>query len=281
MNSTPRTNRKESPTNTEWLQQGYRRELEGRFQKIRRAAVETVADNDALRLGGDPRINQQEDVQSKEEFQFTQDAAKQVAFFSLLEEWINKGLLEPMPREGIESGRHYTSAYAFQAYNQGIKFADDLMLERDMDIDDDDDVEEVVTRVIHADELQRIYIRNYSGLEDISRDMDQSISRILSEGIRDGKGPKEVGNEIGREIEDIQKKRGRTLARTEMLKTHNDSALNRYREFGVSQVEILNVNPCPEICAPIVRNDPYPINDIPKGGPPFHPNCVGSLAPVV
>ena len=50
-----------------------------------------------------------------------------------------------------------------------------------------------------------------------------------------------------------------------------------FKQYGVQMVDVVNgPNPCDD-CQDIADNGPYPIDDIPDGGPPFHPNCECTL----
>lgn len=279
-----RTNieREDSPTETKLLQDAYRREFSTRFRKFRGVLRETVAENDALGL----RRRTQQEMEPAEEFDFPQDPAKQVAFYNLIQQWIEEGILEPIPTDRVRGGQHYTAAYVQAAYRKGIDFADDEIVRAGGAVPDEE-LDDVVGRPIHLDTLEILYTRNYSGdaetpgLRGITDDLDETISRKFVEAMREGWGPHKTASELNKEARTIQKTRARAMARSEILHAHNSSALNRYREFGVTEVDIINHSPCAEICAPIVADAPYPITDIPLGGPPFHPNCVGSVAPVI
>lgn len=134
-------------------------------------------------------------------------------------------------------------------------------------------------RPLNASTVRLLFTRNFDQLEDITTDTSSQISRILSEGLVAGEGPRDIAEGIADRIDSVGQHRATTMARHEILYAHNESAKARYRQQGVGRVKILGTNPC-EICDPYVGNT-YPINDIPEGGPPFHPNCVGAVSPAV
>jgi SPP1 gp7 family putative phage head morphogenesis protein len=272
--------REESPAETEGIQDEYRRDLARRIRKLRGVLRETIVENDALGIKGgyETRLNDEDDISSREEFDFEQAPPKQVEFRKQLREWIDEGILEPTDIEEIEEGRHYTAIYIDSAYAQGMAFANGLLIQKDVDVPDED-FQTVVSRPIHASTLETLYSRNYEGLEDITEDMDRSISRILTEGFRKGWGTRKLADEITKEVRDIQHTRARALARTEVMNAHNEGTLNRYDSFGVEQVEILTHTPCP-ICQRIEDGDPYTVSEA-TGLIPAHPNCVCTWAPIV
>jgi len=275
------TKRENTVARIKTLQEDYRRAFSSRFRALRGAIRETIQENDALDISGgyETRINAAEDIEAEDEFQFTQEAAKQVAFFQQLQQWIDEGVLEPISDSRIKDGFHYTAPYVKKAYEEGIDFSNGLLVENGIDVSED--VQQVVGRPIHTEELRVLYTRNYQGLEGITEDLDRMLSSKFVEAMRKGWGTRKTADKINKEARDIQHTRARTLARTEMGNAHTKASIANYKQNGIQTVEILTHTPCEEYCIPIKSNDPYNINDIPFGGPPFHPNCVCALAPLV
>lgn len=268
--------RESSPAQVDGLQDAYRKELERRLRELRGVLRETIDENDALGISGGESARTQ--AEPRDDFDFEQNPAKQVAFRNQLQEWIDEGILEPASEEEIENGDHYTAFYVSAGYGAGTDFAGQQLRERGMDVPEVE-AAEVIQRPIHVDELETIYTRNYEGLEDITEDIDQSLSQVLTTALRDGWGTRRTANEITKEVRTIQHSRARTLARTEMLNAHNSAALKRYERWDVEEAEILTHTPC-EICQGIEANDPYPIAEA-YGLVPAHPNCVCTVAPIV
>jgi len=266
--------REESPAQVSGLQDEYRKELGRRIRNLRGVIRETIVENDALGIKGGSR--NQRKIDPRKDFEFERDTLKQIEFEKQVQEWINQGVLQPLTREEIENGDHYTSVYVNAAYLEGLKFADDEMEDYGIIVPETDNYNELLSRPVHIRELETVYTRNYQGLEDITEDIDRQIGRILSESLKDGWGTQRTADRINNEINDIQRTRARALARTEILHTHNTSTLERYKQFDVAEVEILTHNPCSE-CAAIEAGDPYEIGSAPI--PPFHPNCVCTIVP--
>jgi hypothetical protein len=61
------------------------------------------------------------------------------------------------------------------------------------------------------------------------------------------------------------------VARTELQKASIDGAMALYEATGIKTVRIQAAEPCDE-CADY-DDQVYPIDDMPDGGPPWHPNC--------
>ena len=70
------------------------------------------------------------------------------------------------------------------------------------------------------------------------------------------------------------------IARTESSYILNEATRAAYVEAGVRYVDVIFTEgsyPC-DICPPIADGGPYPIDGVPEGGIPFHPNCRCTLA---
>lgn len=280
-----------SPADIEDVQVQYRKELARRFRKLRGVLRTTISENDALELGDPERRNVEEpesgpDITPVDDFTFEQSAGKLIKFNEQLQEWLDEGILEEMPMNLVRDGEHYTGIYAEAAYERGLEFGTEQLInagiekvpEENVKLDEQE-ARKLMGRPIHKDTLAQIYSRNYRQLEDITQAIDQQLSDILTDALRKGWNPRETADEINREIREIQRTRGRLIARTETMNAHNRAALKRYQGSGVTKVEILTHNPC-EQCQRIEQRDPYVIEEGMRIVP-AHPNCVCTYAPIV
>jgi len=117
-------------------------------------------------------------------------------------------------------------------------------------------------------------------LADLSRDVEQEVSRVVAASVREGRSAREAATAINGRVDKVGVTRARTIARTELSRAHSAAAAERYRTRGVRRVNVVNPSPCPEICAPIIADNPYSIaearNLIPER---THPNCLCFIAP--
>jgi len=275
--------REESPAQTESLQEAYRKELARRLDRLRGVLRTTISENDALEIGDPERRNVDEpdsgpNIDPRDGFEFTTAVGKQAAFNEQLNEWLDEGVLEKTGEDLVQQGEHYTSIYAEAAYENGVDFGTEEMLNADVEVSEED-VEALMGRPIHQDTLEEIYTRNYQGLQDITEDIDRSLSRLLSEGLANGWNPRKTADRVTAEVRDIQHSRARALARTETMHAHNTGALSRYEGSGVTEVEILTHQPC-ELCQRIEARGPYAVSEA-HGLIPAHPNCVCTVVPAV
>jgi len=275
--------RESGPTDTQGLQREYRVEVERRFRKLRGVLRQTIDTNDALglrdRTNAAARQHAAEDIEPRDRFPFRNRAGKELAFQNQLREWLDEGVLEVVGEDTIEAGEHWSGTYVRSSSKEGIRWANQQLRDRGVSLDDGASLDVIFDRPMHTDELERLYTRNFEGLQDITEDLDQTLSRELTRGLIDGENPRTIANRLTKETRTIQRTRARTLARSETLFAHNNAAKTRYREMGVGQVNVLTHTPC-SICEEIASNGPYPVDE---SNPvvPAHSNCVCALVPVL
>lgn len=253
------------PTNTKTVRRKYAAKLRGRYAALATAIREGVVDRDVFRLRGEGLAA--DPIRDVPDFPFDSDSRKQDAFMSWLRQQEERGILNTISRDG--------NTYIQTAYKSGIRHADGELYENGYAVPDEE-LQAVFNRPLHRDTVELLYSRNFEALKGINDEVAKQIGRELSDGLTQGHGPRRIAESLTDRVDKIGKTRATTLARTEVLNAHNSAAQRRYGEFGVEKVDILGFNPC-KICAPIIEKNPHPLDDLPRGGPPFHPNCVGTI----
>ena len=151
----------------------------------------------------------------------------------------------------------------------------------------------------HADRVGLIYTRTYNELKGVTNDMEKTITRILSEGMVAGDGPRklarkmtaaingpgkslEIKDSLGRVIP--AKRRAMMIARTEIMRAHHAATMVEYtlaKAEGVRiQVEMLTAGDdrvCPT-CAGLAE-ETYTLKEA-EGLLPVHPLCRCVAKPV-
>jgi len=211
------------------------------------------------------------------------------AFMAWLAKQEDQGILEIISYEGRSTVMHtgWQNIYVKRSYSKGVEWAERKMRELGLEIPAAADTAIGVTLAgpFHADALGMLYTRNFAELEGITRAMDQSISRVLTDGLAQGKNPRAIASDLaGRNgrVRKIGLTRARTLARTETARAFDEATLNRYEDYRVEKVDgIFGGGPCPTgICEDIVNAGPYTIQEA-RGLLPAHPNCTCAWAPAV
>jgi len=141
---------------------------------------------------------------------------------------------------------------------------------------------------IHADRVGLIYTRTFSELKGITDTMDQEISRILAQGIAEGRGPQYIARQMNKAITGkglpslgtgrmSAVQRSRILARTEVIRAHHAATINIYREAQVEGVKVKaewatadDDRVCPD-CG-FMEGRIFTLDEI-ETLIPFHPQC--------
>lgn len=204
-------------------------------------------------------------------FRFDDNAQNHREFMTWLRRQQRMGVLSVISRG--------ENTYVERAAEDGTKWANARLREAAISVGPDDvPVGTTFNQALTANQLRLLYERNFDLLEGITSDTSSNISRVLNEGLVQGENPTTIARSLTDEI-GLAKNRATVLARNEIMLSHNRAAKHRYRQFDVGTVKWLGHNPCPQ-CQPFA-GETYPIDDIPHGGPPLHPQCLGALAPAV
>ncbi|GIW60135.1 MAG: hypothetical protein KatS3mg087_1201 [Patescibacteria group bacterium] len=132
--------------------------------------------------------------------------------------------------------------------------------------------------------------RMLTDLKGITGELETRLRRVLADGFARQESPWTIARNITREIGTIERTRAKTIARTEVIRAHNEGQLIGFEMLGVDKVGVLvewrvsglgvtargNPSPCP-ICAPL-NGIVLKISEA-KGLLPRHPNCMCSWIP--
>ena len=260
------------PTRTLTTRRAYARSLRAVLDAIRAAIRRGVVDDDAFGLEAlfTP--------QPATGFDFPRLADKERAFDTWLDNQLSRGILQPN-RTGNE--------FLHRSYTQGLSSATrDLNRVGWIEAGQAPPVEAVIRRGVHRDVLDTVYTRNYRQLRGFSAQMGQETSRVLSNGLAAGHGPREIGRDLAGVIGSGgpsgatgAQARATMIARTETMNSYQRATETRYDEVGVEQVEVLlGGGPC-AACEQLAAGGPYRLEEM-LGVLPYHPNCVCAVAPV-
>lgn len=261
--------RSTDPSRTKSLRDRYSRNLRGAFSRINTVIREGVIEEDVFGLNGAGELTA--DVDPPGDYSFRSDDQKVEAFVDWLE--------DAQANEVLEVIQEDQNTYVRNAYERGIKNVHSDLRGQGVDISEDD-VARLINQPIHQDKLQQLYTRNFRELKGITEAVDQQVSRELTEGLLQGDNPRDIARRITDRVDKIGKTRATTLARTEILNAHNESALTRYEQVlgdeaeVTVEAEILTAqdNRVCDICEPR-HGDTMSIDDARANGPPWHPRC--------
>lgn len=283
----------QDPTRTTTLRRKYAQRLRAEFADINTQIRRGVRDRDVFNLS-----NSNEALADPiPPFQFDRDDRKAEAFVRWLRTAERNGVLEV-----IDTG---SNTYIRSAYGRGLQHAAAELRKAGIEVTEAQ-LSSTFALPVHEESLELLYTRNYQALQGITEEVDKQVSRILTDGFRQGWNPNKMAREITDRVDSIGKTRATTLARTEVINAHSEGTLNRYERAGVDEVTIRaefstaqDRRVCPLCRAregkivtierarsetfqfeagedqPSSLSGEYPIK------PPIHPNCRCSWLPVV
>lgn len=263
------------PTMTTTLRRQFEGDLAKRFRRLKGEINRAVIEQDGFGL----RAN-------RGRFEFERSADKVAAFMEWLKEQERAGILE------ISRGQTTTRAnrpewsdiYIRSAYQRGMAQSAAELRKQGADVADEW-VTEAFTRPSHVDRVGLAATRTFEQLRGITDTMSQQISRVLSDGLSQGQGMREIARAMNARVDKIGLTRARMLARTEVINAHAEASLNTYEEAGVmgvdAKAEFVTAQDsavCPECAA--LEGTVRSIEDA-RGVIPVHPNCRCAWVPVV
>lgn len=248
------------PTHTITLRNAFVHDMNRRFAKLTRVIRTAIVDEDCFGLKREPRptVFAELFTPGHQAFDFPRSADKVRAFLAWLERQAELGLLEIVTfrqlGQSVESA--WTDKYVLSAYQKGIARArQELNKQSSGRIPTIEASGGIVAAFnslpIHSERAGLLYTRVYNDLKGITNAMDQQISRVLSQGMIEGRGPRELARRLVRTITgpggDLAitdslgryipaKRRAEMLARTEMIRAHHYGNVQEMRNWGVEGV---------------------------------------------
>ena len=214
------------PTQTLTLRKGFERAFVKRFTKLKGLINEAIIKRDGFGFRTNDR-----------EFAFSRDPQKVGACLDWLRAQENKEILTLLPGVPISTAAEgaWKRVWIESAYKRGVQQAGQQLRKQGVTVEKSW-VEDAFFRPLHADRAGLIYTRTFNDLKCITDEMDKIISRTLTQGIIDGKGPIEIARLINKNVDTIGIRRARAIARTEIIAAHAEAALNSFQEAGIEGV---------------------------------------------
>jgi len=219
-------------------------------------------------------------------FAFGTDADKVEGFNQWFQEQVDAGLLQV---DG-DTGKPWTSRYVDSSYRQGAvrSYTETNRPELTGNLDfyqgtKAQFLRDAFSQPEMVSKVKLLATRNFAQLKGIGAAMSTDISRILSDGISNGLGPRELARSLNKSIDAIGKKRALTMARTEVIHAHSEGQLDSFKFLGVEEVGIMaewstagDDRVCP-LCGPL-GGTVMTVKEA-QGLIPRHPNCRCAFVP--
>ena len=128
--------------------------------------------------------------------------------------------------------------------------------------------------------LDALQVRNLQQFRGWTAQMETDVVRAVSDGVTAGENIDKISGRISDAI-GASKTRARRIARTESINAAVEGARNRYREYGIEQVEVIACDDW-RTCKICQQHDGkiYSVDDD-AHMPPYHPNCRCAIKAVV
>lgn len=280
------------PTRTLTLRKAFVADMDRRFNALKKLIQQSIVDNDCFGLVTPATTFSALAVATQGQFRFERTAAKVEAFMRWLQEQEKAGVLELVQKSRIGAPVEalWANIYIDTAYQRGIRRGRAELRKQGVDIPTfgdrqlRDPVIAAFNQPIHADRVGLIYSRVFSDLKGITSAMDTQISRVLAQGLAEGRGPRELARVINDRVDKIGITRARTLARTEVVRAHHAANVQEYRNAGLEGVTVMvewstaGYNVCP-VCQPL-QGKKFTLDEI-EFMIPKHPNCRCVAIPIV
>jgi len=272
------------PTRTVMLRRRYMRDASRRFRVVKSLIRTTIETNDALGIGDKAVLAFRTGPARR--FDFPTSGAKAEAFMDWLDQATDSELLGVIERKGRRVVKHaaWQDVYIRSSYEVGVLSANQKLVRAGLRIPAQE-LFGVFNAPRHAETLGLLFSRNFEELQGITEAMSQAIGRQLVQGMAEGIGPKEMARRLSDQVDGIGRSRALTLARTEVVRAHSEATLNRFEDFGLTDVEgkaeFLTAQD--DLVCPLCEALEGKVFTIKKarGIIPVHPHCRCTWLPVI
>jgi SPP1 gp7 family putative phage head morphogenesis protein len=251
--------KKYDPTQTTVLRNAWAREMNRRFLEITSTIKKAVVDQDCFGLEMKMQTLQATPPQFRE-FAFLRDPEKVAAFMKWLQEQVDKGLLTVVQFQQVGTAIEaaWTNMYVYDSYKRGVIRARYELKKAGMkipSIEENGGIDMILGGGnFHMDRIGLLFTRVYTELKNITSAMDLQISKVLSQGLIDGDGPRLLARKLvstinGEGIDRLgitdtlgrfipARRRAEMLARTEVIRSFHQATIQEYRNWGLEGVVV-------------------------------------------
>ena len=299
------------PTGTTKIRDTFAREMRIRFELLRREILRAVIEDDVFGLedltNSEVVANQSPGYKA---YQFQTDDQKINSFL----DWLNQetedkvfasrdvGLRRTSSQVFTSFDGGWTDQYIDSSYQKGIRDARKNLAKKGLAQDTSEigrsrrgAFTETFNTPVHIQRVSVLFTRTFETLKGVTADMSRDMSQILSQGLIEGKGPREIGRSLASVIDkkypagslDLvdakgrfipSKRRAEMIARTEVIRAHHLGNIQELKAFGVDKVGVQaewitagDDRVCSK-CLDMESGGPYLLTEI-ESLIPLHPNC--------
>lgn len=234
------------PTRTGTLRHGFASKLRQQFGLLRRAVVDLVLLDDAFGLKV-PSLNPFKLDSSIAPVRLTQNAGQwkfqsnpqKVDAFKV---WMKAEVTAKIRSKKEEA---LWEAYIKEGHKKGMaRSFDDVKAKQGSKLSQKPDFYQGTkaqflatgfNTPVTVEKLKLLVGRSFDDLEGITADMSNRMTRILADGLVQGKSPHAIAKQLSDEV-NLGLERAETIARTELIRAHAEGQLDAMEAMGVGQV---------------------------------------------
>jgi SPP1 gp7 family putative phage head morphogenesis protein len=229
-------------------------------------------------------------LSNKRQYAFLTSPQKVKQFQQWLQQQIDGGLLQVVG--GIKN-KPWTAEYVESAWRKGMMRAYTDVRKQDLSKTSqwyagtkEQWLKSAFLQPEMMSKVELLATRAFEGMKGVTASMSTQMSRILADGLANGRGPRVVAKQMTDAIGKLNRTKYMVIARTELIHAHAEGQLDGYKLLGVEQVEAklewsTAKDPlvCP-VCEAGFKDGPYTIEQA-RGLIPAHPNCRCAWAPYI
>lgn len=218
-------------------------------------------------------------------------------FVNWLRSEVSIGVLAKSYQLGSLSDDHWLREHVERTYQKGMERAFDTVkypeLQESLDFFEGTKEQFLLqsfNRPVSVEKVKLLAGRAFNELQGVTDQMATQMQRTLTDGFIKGENPRTIARRLRKDVDNIGKKRAEKIARTEIVRVHNEGQLEALEELGVEQVGVsvewstsgLGVtgkgyaSPC-RLCQPL-KGSVFKLSEA-KGMLPRHPHCLCSWVP--
>jgi SPP1 gp7 family putative phage head morphogenesis protein len=283
------------PTRTLTVRNRFVSDARARFNALRKIITDAIVNDDILGLTDGPTIKRVTSLKGNVDrlpFEFETTADKTESFMEWLAEQEQNNVLQVTTRPGtlIGAGTNvpWSNKYIDSSYQAGIRRGRSELRKAGVDVPPEPagftGVPIGFNQPIHADTLASLHNRVFTDLKGITTAMDTAISRTLTQGLLDGRSPRDIARDLAAHVDNIGRHRAVIMARTEVVRAHHIANINEYAAAGIEGVEVqaewqtAGDNRVCQRCKSL-EGKIFPLDEI-RGLIPLHPQCRCVALPV-
>lgn len=225
------------PSGTAGIRRAWAAGMRKRFQKVRSAVWQAVANEDILGL---KETDMHTLAKKPQPLRFKRDSEKVGEFMDWLREMDDEEILgiQPGTRMAVTGEAAWQNVHIDSAYKQGMRFSAQNLEKAGIAAGQAGDaLQAAFMQPMHADRVGLLYTRAFGELKGITDRMEQKVSRVLAEGMAQGMSPHTTARHLVKEI-GLEENYARTLARTETIRAHHSANMNVLKSAGVEKVKV-------------------------------------------